>query len=451
MIFSRIFYAVAAAAFCCAAFSATCSKADGQPVETFRLRNGMQVVIIPNHRLPIITHMILYRVGAGDDFDGKSGLAHYNEHMMFQGTNKIPAGKFVQVLSNEGGNFNAFTEHDLTAYYVSIAKQHLPLVMELEADRMLNLAPTAANFAKEREVIIEERRMSIENQPAALLSEEMQAMLFRNHPYHTPNIGWMHEMTSLSREDVLAFHRKFYHPANALLVVAGDITRKEIEPLAEKYYGNLAKGEENIRHWRSEPPQRGARHIEIRHRNVRQPEFVRYYVAPNIAGADKELVLPSFLLAQVLGGGSTGRLYQSLAVKQKIASGIEVGYDGIAQGPGMLSIRATPNPGVTLAQLESAIDKEIETYIASGDDNGDLGRAKILLKAETIYSRDSVEGMARTLGTLVMEGLPVDYFNKWPKLVENITYDNVKKAAKAIFVKQNSVTGYLVPDDGGDK
>jgi len=419
-----------------------------QPIETFTLKNGMEVVLIPSHRAPAVTHMLWYRVGASDDFPGHSGLAHYNEHMMFQGTKKTGSGEFGRIIGSNGGTFNAFTTHDYTAYYVNIARERLPLLMRLEADRMLNLAPTQENFAKEREVIIEERRMSIENQPEALLDEEMKAMLFRNHPYHNPVIGWMHEMQALSREDVLDFHRRFYHPANAVLVVAGDITREQLQTLAEKYYGDLSAGEKYVRHWRSEPPQRGARHIEMRHTNVKQPELVRRYVAPSVNTDGKELVIPAFVLEQVLGSGTTSPLYQSLVARQKIATAVSADYDGIGAGPATFKIEVTSAPGVLLPQLEAALDKEIASYTAKDITGEDLSRAKILLKADIIFARDGMENMARIVGTLVMAGMPVDYFNRWPKQVDNVTADDVHKAAVEIFDPKGSVTGYLLPEEG---
>ncbi len=418
-----------------------------QEIDTFTLRNGMQVILIPSHRLPVVTHMIWYRVGSADDFPGRSGLAHYNEHMMFQGTKKIGSGEFAHIISSNGGTFNAFTTHDYTAYYVDIAKDHLPLVMQLEADRMLNLAPTPANFAKERQVIIEERRMSVENKPEALLSEALQAMLFRNHPYHNTNIGWMSEMEALSREDVLEFHRRFYHPANAVVVVAGDITLDKLKALAEKYYGRLPTGGKYVRHWRVEPPQRGARHIDMRHKNVRQPELMRFYVAPSVSTIGKELVVPGFVLEQMVGGGTTSALYQSLVVKQKIATDISVDYDGIAYGSGLFELVAIPAPGVSLPKLEAAIDKELAVYCRQDFPAADLERAKVLLKAATIYARDGVGGMARTVGALVMAGLPVDYFNQWPSLVDAVTADDARKAAADIFRSEDSVTGYLLPEE----
>ena len=422
---------------------------DDQPIETFSLKNGMEVVLIPSHRVPAVTHMLCYRVGAGDDFPGRSGLAHYNEHMMFQGTKKVPVGEFGRIVSHNGGSFNAFTTHDYTAYHVSIATDRLPLLMQLEADRMLNLAPTQANFDKEREVIIEERRMTVDNQPEGLLSEEMSAVLFRNHPYHNSVIGWAHEMKALTREDVLDFHRRFYHPANAVLVVAGDITREQLQPLAEKYYGSLPAGEKYVRNWRSEPPQRGPRHIEIHHVNVRQPELQRWYIAPSVNSEGKELVVPGFVLAQVVGGGTTSSLYQSLVVKQKIATNVATDYDGIGYGPGIFKIEATPAPGVTLPQLEAALDKEIQSAIAQDASAEDMARAKTLLKADIIYARDGMEGMARTVGALIMAGLPADYFNQWPKLVDKVSAEEVHKAALGIFDTKGSVTGYLLPEEGG--
>lgn len=415
-------------------------------IEHFTLRNGMEVVLVPSHRVPAVTHMIWYKVGAADDYPGRSGLAHYNEHMMFQGTEKQAGGEFARIVASHGGRTNAFTSRDYTGYYVSIAREHLPLVMAMEADRMLHLAPTKENFAKEREVIIEERRMSIENEPSPLMSEELHALLYRNHPYHNPIIGWMHEMLSLTREDVLAFHREFYHPANAVLVVVGDITRKELEPMANRYYGSLPAGAPYARHWRTEPPARGPRHLEMHHAQVREPELVRIYAAPGLDADQKNLVLPSFLLSQILGGGSTSRLYQALVVRDKIATSIDTDYDGISRGPGEFQIHATPADGVTLQQLEAALDKELAAFARSpGLTADELARAKTLMKADTIYSRDGMESMARILGVIIMAGLPADYFTHWPQYIDEVSLTDITKAASVIFNPDQSVTGYLEP------
>jgi len=442
----KLSIAAAMALFAMWAPSAVCAA--DVAIQSFTLKNGMEVVLLENHRVPAVTHMLWYRVGGADDYPGRSGLAHYNEHMMFQGTDKIKGGEFSHRVVSHGGRENAFTSRDYTGYYVSIAKEHLPMVMAMEADRMLHLAPTKENFAKERQVIIEERRMSIDNQPAALLAEEMQAMLYRNHPYHTPLIGWMHEMEALSREDVLAFHKQFYHPANAVLVVAGDITHKELEALAEKYYGTLSAGEKYVRHWRSEPPQRASRHISMTHVNVNEPQLTRSYVAPSVNTQDKAQVMPLYLLAQILGGGESSRLYQSLVVNQKIATNVDVGYNGLSIGPGQMEISAIPAEGVTLPALEAAIDKEIILVTKELQSDDMLARAKTLLKADVVYARDGMESIARLEGMFLMAGLPVDYINQWPSLIDNVTAEDMRKAAGTVFDPANSVTGYLLPEPG---
>lgn len=420
-------------------------------VDEFTLKNGMHVVLYHNARLPLVTHMLWYKVGAADDYPGRSGLAHYNEHMMFQGTQTTESGEFMKTISRLGGKTNAFTSRDATAYFVTIAKEQLPLVMKLEADRMINLAPTPEHFAKERDVIIEERRMRIDNQPEALLGEEMQALLYRNHPYRVPTIGWMQEMQGLKREDVLAFHKQFYHPSNAVLVVVGDVTRKDLEKLAEQYYGPLPTLKPYVRNWAQEPEQRGARHTELRHVNVREPQFSRIYDAPTINGKDKDAVIPGAILAQVLGGGSSSRLYQSLVVQQKIATDVNVGYDGFSVGPGQFEVYAHPSKGVTLLQLEAAIDKELAQAAITPPTADELARAKTLLKAETIFARDGTEGMARTLGMLITTGLAPSYFSQWPELVEAVTAEQVAQSAKLMLQPVQSVTGYLLPQEPAQK
>ncbi len=426
--------------------SVACAQAADPVLQTFALKNGLQVVLLESHRVPAVTHMLWYRVGAADDFPGRSGLAHYNEHMMFQGTDALGVGEYLRRVSAYGGRANAFTSRDFTAFYVTIAKERLPMVMEMEADRMQHLKPTPANFAKEREVIIEERRMTVDNKPDALLEEEMQAALFRNHPYHNPIIGWMREMQSLSEEDVLSFQRRFYHPANLTLIVVGDITRAELENMAEKYYGAIPAGERYERSWREEPPQRAPRHVALSHPNVRQPALIRFYAAPSFGTDRPELVLPGYVLAQILGGGTTSRLYQSLVVKQKLATGVSVDFDGFNNGPAIMQVNAVPADGVSLAKLEAALDRELAAFLAAPPAPDELFRAKTLLKAETIYARDGIESMARILGYIVMAGLPADYFTQWQAKVDAVTAAQIRDAAKAAFDPRASVTGYLLPE-----
>lgn len=423
-------------------------KAD---VESFTLKNGLEVIVIPNHRVPAINHTIWYKIGAGDDPVGKSGLAHYHEHTMFLGTKKYKSGEYSNIIARNGGEQNAFTGHDATAYYINISKENLPLAMEMEADRMGDLTASEADMDKEKQVIIEERRMRIDNNPDALLSEQINAALFRNHPYHLPVIGWQHEMYTLTRQDVFDFHKKWYHPNNAILIISGDVTTSEVKPLVEKYYGGLKKAEVPERHWNSEPPQIAARRITMHHSQVTQPEWSRVYATSSLGYDKKEETLPLFVLAQVLGGGKTSRLYKSLVTEQKLASGVSVDYNGFARGPGEFSIDIAPEQGIDPAKIEEATDKELEKFLSGGVTEEEMARAKILLKAETIFARDGLSGIANIMGWVRMVGLDKDYFTRWPKLVDDISADAVLTSAKDTLKPEQSVTALLLPEEKGVK
>lgn len=427
-------------------FPACAYAASQEKVESFKLANGLEVIVIPNHRIPAVSHMMWYRIGAADDPPGKSGLAHFHEHLMFQGTAKYKSGDYAEIISRKGGEQNAFTGADATSYYVNIAKENLPLVMELEADRMRGLKPEDKDVAKEKQVIIEERRQRVENNPDALLNEQVNAALFRNHPYHQPIIGWMSEMENLGKADVLKFHQSYYHPNNAILVVSGDITAAELKPMAEKYYGVLQAADIPLRRWNAEPAQNAARRIIMHHANVRQPEWSRTYSASSLAYGKKEEALPLFVLAQLFGGGKTSRLYQALVVEQKIASAVDTSYSGFNLGPAQFEITVTPEAAVSPEQIETAVDKEIEK-IKIGASDAEIVRAKSLLKAESIYARDGLTGMARIMGWLRIAGLDTDYFYLWPELIERVSTEEISGAAKNTLQMNQSVTAFLLPEE----
>lgn len=416
-------------------------------VETFTLENGMEAVVIPNHRVPAVSHMLWFRIGSADEPRGYSGLAHYLEHMLFKGTDKLGIGEYSQIMAAHGGAHNAFTGTDYTGYYVNIAKEHLPMVMEIEADRMVNLKVDDQEFLKEREVIMEERSMRLDNQPDAVLREQMMATLFRHHPYGTSIIGWRHEMEALSKEQVFDMYRRYYHPNNMVLVVAGDITAQELKPLAEKYYGALEKGEDLTRGWAVEPPQRAERRVIYRDHKVMQPTFSRYYHAPSYVEGDTQYAMPLSLFAEVLGGSQTSRLYQSLVVDQKVATSAGASYNGLDLGPSIFYVYATPADGVTLEELEAAIDEVMHLTITNGVTPQELQRAKTLAKAEVIYARDGLQSLAYLFGQLWMVGLDAEFFNSWPEKIEAIAATQLTEAAKAVLVKRASVTGWLLPED----
>ncbi len=421
--------------------------ADALPITSFTLKNGLEVVVVENHRIPAVNHTIWYRIGAADDPSGKSGLAHYHEHAMFLGTKKYKNGEYTKIITANGGEQNAFTGHDATAYFVNIAKEKLPLVMEMEADRMRGITPTDADMEKEKQVIIEERRMRIENNPEALLSEQIHAALYRNYPYHIPVIGWMSEMEGLTKQDVIDFHRKYYHPNNAILIIGGDVTAKEIRPLAEKYYGDLPSAAVPPRKWNEEPPQRAERRITMYDKQVSQAQWSRVYTAASLGYGKKDDVLPLFILAQVLGGGKTSRLYDALVTQQKIATGVSVNYNGFAIGIGEFSLEITPAAGIDPAKAEAAADAEIAKFMASGLTADELSRAKTLLKAETIFSRDGLSSLANIIGWVRITGQDIGYFSRWEKLVDGVSAEAVLAAAKDTLKREQCVTALLLPEE----
>jgi zinc protease len=415
--------------------------------EQFKLANGLEVIVIPNHRVPAVTQMLWLRVGAADDPSGKSGLAHFHEHMMYQGTPVYPAGSYADMITAAGGEQNAFTGSDATAYFITIAKERLPLAMELEANRMGALAPSNENATKEKEVIIEERRARIENNPKALFGEQINAALWRNHPYHQPIIGWMHEMQGLTKSDVLAFHQRWYHPNNAVLILSGDITAAEARPLVERYYAGLAASTTPKRHWTTEPPQIAERGVVMHHPNVQQPVWARLYSASSLGAGEKKHALPLLVLSQLLGGGKTSTLYRSLVVDKRIASGVDVAYDVFRIGPAEFEISVTPEPDSEMSVVEKAVDEELARAIKDGFSEKEIARAKTILKAQSIYARDGLESMARVMGWIRMIGLDKNYFLRWPEMIEAVTLAQITEAARATLVARQSVTGVLLPEE----
>lgn len=414
-------------------------------IEQFRLSNGMEVLLVPNHRVPAVSHTLWLTIGSADDPRGKSGLAHYLEHLMFKGTKEIPTGEFSKRIEKLGGNHNAFTSRDFTGYYVNIAKEHLEEVMRLEADRFQHLNIPESEWKKEREVILEERRSRVDNRPSAILDEQMQASQFLNHPYRVPVIGWKHEMEALTLDDARNFYDYYYHPGNMLLVVAGDVTRSELEVLAERYYGTIPARKAATRNWLSEPPQLAAREVTLRHAQVHQPQWSRSYIAPSLVYGETQHTMPLQVLAHWLGGGRLSLLYRSLVLEQKIATSAGAYYDGLSRGPSSFSIEVTPAEGISLDDISVAVDALLEKARVDLVDDATLDRTKTLLKASAIYAQDGLEPIARFVGYLRMIGADLSYFTRWGELVDAITAEQVHQAAKAVLIDAQSVTGQLLP------
>lgn len=413
--------------------------------ETFTLDNGMQVVVVPNHRAPIVTHMVWYKVGAADESAGESGNAHFLEHLMFKGTKTLAPGEFSQIIQLNGGRENAFTSQDYTAYFQTVARDRLEIMMKHEADRMTNLVLTDEVVLPERDVVIEERRSRTDNNPSAKLFEAMQAALYLNHPYRLPVIGWQHEIEALSTETALAFYRKWYAPGNAILIVAGDITAEEVRPLAEKYYGVIPARDVPERVRIEEPPQTSARRVTHESPRVRQPMLAISYLAPSYRRGASEHAYALQVLDEVLSGGSTSRLYKSLVVEQKLAVSVGSSYSASALDLSDFNFYASPQPGVDLEKLEAALRAEIDEVLEKGITAKELASAKRRKRAESVYARDNLGTAPRVIGISLATGRTIEEIESWPDLIDGVTLEQVLDAAQAVFRDESSVTGLLLP------
>ena len=413
--------------------------------ETFTLSNGLQVVVISNHRSPIITHMVWYKTGAADEVWGKSGIAHFLEHLMFRGTREIPPGEFSKIVARNGGRDNAFTSYDYTGYFQNVSRDRLELVMKMEADRMTGLALTDAVVDPERDVILEERRQVVENRPGSLLREQMNAALFLNHPYGRPVIGWEHEIRGLTRADAVAWYETHYTPNNAILIVAGDITVADLKPLAEKYYGPIPSRAVPQRVRPQEPPPRAARRIELKDQRVAQPSISRSYLAPSYAAGEKEHAYALQVLAELLGGAATSRLNRTVVLEQQLATSAGAWYDPTALDSGTFGVSASARSGVEIKDVEAALDAQIQKLLTDGASEDEVERAKQRMRAAAIYARDSLSTGARVIGAALTTGQTIADVEAWPQRIGEVTAAQVNAAARAILLPERSVTGLLLP------
>lgn len=416
-------------------------------VSSFTLGNGMQVVVIPDRRAPVVTHMVWYKVGAADEPQGKAGIAHFLEHLMFKGTPKYPDGAFSRIIRANGGEDNAFTSQDYTAYHQRIMKERLPLVMELEADRMQNLVLTDENVVPERAVVQEERRERIENEPGGLLSEQIDAALFTAHPYGKPIIGWMSEVEQLTRQDALDFYAQHYEPANAILIVAGDVTPDEVKTLAERYYGPLQnKRPVAERRRTAEPEPNAERRVTIRDARASAPTWQRQYITPAARHLPQREELAMSLLADILGGGNQSRLYQKLTVEKKIAAYAGAWFSADSLDYGTFGLYAAPNPGNAVEDVEKAIDAVLADLAAKGITAEELERSRNSVIAGATYLLDSQEALARVFGVSLTTGQTIDDIMNWERDIAAVTVEDVNKAARTAFEAKASVTGILLPE-----
>ena len=414
--------------------------------DSFTLANGLQVVVLPNHRAPAVTQMVWYKTGAADDPRGKSGIAHFLEHLMFKGTKANPPGAFTTQIAQTGGRDNAFTTEDFTVFHETVATNQLEMVMRLEADRMTGLQISDEVLLPEREVILEERHSRIDNDPAALFREQLMANLFLNDSYRIPTIGWEHEMRALGSGDALAAYRKWYAPNNAILIVAGDVDTADVRALAERIYGPLETRAIPERVRLEEPPHRAAIRLEMKSPRIAQPSWRRLYVAPSYRAGEREHAYALQVLAEILGGGADSRLYKSLVLKQAIALSASADYAPSAIGLTTFSLYATPKPGIAIADMEAAIDAELHRLLDQGVEPDEVKRAEQRMQAAAIYADDSAAGPANIIGTALAIGRTLDDVAAWPDRIGAVTPAEIEAAARVVLVERNSATGILLPE-----
>ena len=413
--------------------------------ETFTLDNGMQVVVVTNRRAPVVTHHVWYKVGSADSPAGKSGLPHFLEHLMFKGTSNLEPGEFSRTVARNGGNENAFTGADYTGYFQTIARDRLELVMEMEADRMSNLELTPAEVLMERDVVLEERSMRVDNDPGAKLGEQLGAVQFLHHPYGIPIIGWRHEMATYDTQDALDFYESWYAPNNAVLIVAGDIDAEELRPLAEKYYGSIPARPVPERIRTQEPPQAAAREVVLKDVRVRQPAWTRSWLAPSFNAGVTEHAYPLEVFGEILGGTSTSRLYRSLVIDQQLATSAGAYYRGSALDLSTFRVYASPRPGVSLDELEAAVEAELARLEDEPITAAEVERATTRLVAEAVYAQDSLTTAVRSFGAALATGRTVEDVEAWPERIAAVTAEQVNAAADYVLQDEKSVTGRLLP------
>ncbi len=424
----------------------------GGNLDTFTLDNGLEVVVIPDRRAPVVTHMIWYKAGSADEPPGKSGIAHYLEHLMFKGTKTYPDGEFSKVIAAVGGRENAFTSYDYTAYFQRVSKEHLKTMMTYEADRMSNLILTQEAIDAELQVVLEERAERTDNDPSAQLSETMNAMLFSHNNYGVPIIGWENEIRSLRVEDALAFYDQFYTPNNAILVIAGDVATDEVKAMVADTWAKVPR--------RSEPPKRvrqalpayhGDRVVTFPNPRVREPSVRRAWVVPSSQTAPEGESEALDVLASILGAGSTSRIYRSLVVDQKMATYAGGWYGGTALGDTRFMVYGSPVNGRTNDEILTAIDSEIEKLIEGGVTDQEMRLAKKSLISGAFFAQDSQSSLARIFGSALVIESTVESVQNWPSRIEAVTKEDVVAVARKYLLSDQTVTGYLLPSPVDEK
>lgn len=416
-----------------------------------QLDNGLTVLVKPDHRAPVVAHMVWYRVGSNYEPNGITGISHMLEHMMFKGTETLGPGEFSRRVSRMGGRENAFTSHDYTAYFQIVGKQHLSDVMALEADRMRHLKLDEKEFQKERQVVMEERRWRVEDQPPAKLFELFNAAAFVNSPPHHPVIGWMTDIEHYTLDDLRQWYQRWYAPNNAILVVVGDVTPEQVVALAKRHYGPLKPETIVPPKPQKEIQQSGVRTVEMKG-PVKVPQLLMGFHVPSLVTAENEKEVWALeLAAAILDGDSSSRLSTELVRGKQLAAAAGAGYDSISKWDPLFVLEGTPADGVSIEKLKQALLDQVERLKTTPVSEKELARVLAQVEASRVYSKDSVMGQAMVMGMLSAVGLPPDLDEKWADKLRAITPADIQAVAKKYFTQDNLTVGILYPNGEAPK
>lgn len=415
-------------------------------VQEFKLDNGLKIVVQEDHRAPVVVSQVWYRAGALDEVNGKTGVAHVLEHMMFKGTKAVPAGKFSRLIAAAGGKENAFTAQDQTTYFQQLEKSNLPLSMKLEADRMANLNLTDEEFAKEIKVVMEERRWRTEDKPQSKVNEQFNSTIYHVHPYGRPVVGWMNDLENMTAADAREWYKTWYAPNNATLVVVGDVNAQDVLKLAKQYFGPLKSQALPSRKPQVEPEQKGERRVVVK-AQAKLPYVLMGFHVPSLQDADKDVEPYALeILAGVLNGNASARLNQNLVRQSQIAVDVDAAYDMVQRGrQSIFVLDATPSEGKSVAELEAAILNEIEKIKTGGVTEEELQRVKAQVIAADVYQRDSMFYQAMQIGNLETAGFSWRILKGYPAKLQAVTAEQVQAVAKKYFNKDNLTVATLDP------
>ena len=409
------------------------------------LDNGLKVIVKEDHRAPVATAQVWYRVGSASEYSGITGVSHVLEHMMFKGTPKYPLGEFSQILASVGARDNAFTGRDYTAYYQLLDVAKLSTSFALESDRMAHLTLDEQEFVKEIEVVKEERRLRTEDNPNALTYEQLNASAYNSSPYQNPVIGWMDDLNAMRVSDLRAWYQKWYAPNNATLVVVGDVNPAQVFSLAEKYYGDIPARQMPALKPRLEPGQAGERRVRVK-AVAKLPYMIIGYKVPSLKTAeDDNEAYALHVLAGILDAGRSSRLSRHLVREQEVAASAGAGYDLYAARNNLFLFDGTPNTGNTLEQLEAAINNEIEKLKADPVSQAELKRVKSQVIASEVYQQDSVQRQAYLIGSLEAAGLGWQTMRDYADNVKTIMPEDIRRAAKKYFINERKTVAILTP------